>query len=237
VTTPATLGAGLPSSPRLLATSPFRRPWYAEVTRFPENRERYLRWKRILEVAFVLTVLPIIVPLLCLCCAAIVLDSPGSPVFTQHRTGTGGRRFRMIKLRTMVRDAEEQKSRLGDLNELTWPDFKIADDPRITRVGRFLRKTSLDELPQVFNVLHGSMSIVGPRPTSFSSSTYDSWQTARLDVCSGLTGLWQVEGRNGLDFDERVRLDIAYGRYCSLWLDLQIILRTVPCVFNARGAN
>jgi lipopolysaccharide/colanic/teichoic acid biosynthesis glycosyltransferase len=207
------------------------------VRRFPESEERYRRWKRILDVALVVAVLPFALPVLGLCCALIVADSPGPPVFTQLRTGTGGRRFRMYKLRTMVRDAEDQKSRLGSLNELSWPDFKIARDPRVTRVGRMLRKTSLDELPQLLNVLMGDMAIVGPRPTSFSSSTYASWHTARLDVQSGVTGLWQVEGRNDLDFDERVRLDIAYGRNCSLWLDLQIVLRTIPRVLSARGAN
>ena len=222
---------------RLLSSSPYERPWYAGIRRFPEGATSYRRWKRILDVAFVVAALPFILPVLGLCCLLIIADSPGSPVFTQLRTGAGGRRFRMYKLRTMVRDAEERKSQLGALNELSWPDFKIARDPRVTRVGRILRKTSLDELPQVLNILKGDMAIVGPRPTSFSSSTYSSWHTARLDVQSGLTGLWQIEGRNDLDFDERVRLDIAYGRYCSLWLDAQIVVRTIPRVLSARGAN
>ncbi len=234
---PAASEGGASPSARMLIASPVDRPWYASARRFPESVESYRRWKRILDVAMVITVLPLVLPVLGLCCVLILLDSPGSPVFTQMRTGTGGRRFRMYKLRTMVRDAEELKSRLGAMNELSWPDFKIARDPRVTRVGRMLRKTSLDELPQVFNVLAGDMALVGPRPTSFSSSTYASWQTARLDVQSGLTGLWQVEGRNDLDFDERVRLDIAYGRYCSLWLDAQIVVRTIPRVLSARGAN
>jgi lipopolysaccharide/colanic/teichoic acid biosynthesis glycosyltransferase len=143
----------------------------------------------------------------------------------------------MYKLRTMVRDAESRKKEYLALNELSYPDFKIARDPRITRVGYLLRKTSLDELPQIFNVLKGDMTLVGPRPTSFSSSTYSSWHTARLEPKSGVTGLWQVEGRNDLDFDDRVRLDIAYRRHQSLWLDLRILLLTLPRVLSGRGAN
>src|SRR3990172_8313755 len=108
---------------------------------------------------------------------------------------------------------------------MSYHDFKISNDPRITRVGRFLRKSSLDELPQIFNVLRGDMSLVGPRPTSFSASTYRLWQTARLDCQPGLTGLWQVSGRNELDFDDRLRLDIAYYRNQSLGLDLQVLFR------------
>jgi lipopolysaccharide/colanic/teichoic acid biosynthesis glycosyltransferase len=143
----------------------------------------------------------------------------------------------MYKLRTMVKNAEELKEKYMHLNLLTYPDFKIANDPRITRVGRFLRKTSLDELPQIFNVLRGDMTLVGPRPTSFKASTYSLWHTTRLELKPGLTGLWQVGGRNELDFDERVRLDIAYLRNQSLWLDLQIMFRTIGAVFSGRGAN
>jgi lipopolysaccharide/colanic/teichoic acid biosynthesis glycosyltransferase len=123
------------------------------------------------------------------------------------------------------------------LNQLPYPDFKIANDPRITRVGRFLRKTSLDELPQFLNVLHGAMSLVGPRPTSFRPETYRLWHTARLELKPGMTGLWQVSGRNELDFDDRVRLDIAYLRNRSFGLDLAILARTATCVINGRGAN
>jgi lipopolysaccharide/colanic/teichoic acid biosynthesis glycosyltransferase len=141
----------------------------------------------------------------------------------------------MFKLRTMVENAEELKSQCQALNQLKAPDFKIVDDPRITRVGRILRKTSLDELPQIFNVLRGDMTLVGPRPTSFSSTTYHSWHTARLELKSGITGLWQVLGRNDLEFDERVRLDIVYERSQSLWLDIQVIARTAGAVFNRQG--
>ena len=115
-------------------------------------------------------------------------------------------------------------------------DFKITNDPRVTRVGRILRKTSLDELPQIFNVIKGDMSLVGPRPTSFDVSTYKLWHTERLEVLPGLTGLWQVSGRSDLDFDERLRLDIAYIERQSLWLDIQILIRTVTVVFTQDGA-
>jgi lipopolysaccharide/colanic/teichoic acid biosynthesis glycosyltransferase len=143
----------------------------------------------------------------------------------------------MYKLRTMVRDAEQLKARYQHLNVLTYPDFKIVNDPRITRVGRFLRKTSIDELPQIFNVLKGNMTLVGPRPTSFEASTYRLWHTTRLNATPGITGLWQITGRNELDFDERLRLDIAYIRHRCLALDVVILARTVGAVLHGRGAN
>jgi lipopolysaccharide/colanic/teichoic acid biosynthesis glycosyltransferase len=223
--------------PDLLTSSPIERPWYErDHFRFASEAD-YPRMKRALDVGLCLGALPLLVPVLAICCLVIVLDSFAPPFFTQMRTGAGGRRFRMYKLRTMSPDAEARKQPLGRLNKLSWPDFKIVNDPRVTRVGHFLRKTSLDELPQIFNVLAGDMSLVGPRPTSFSSSTYSSWHTARLEVQPGLTGLWQVEGRNDLDFDDRVRLDIAYARHRSPGLDLQILLRTIPRVLSCRGAN
>jgi lipopolysaccharide/colanic/teichoic acid biosynthesis glycosyltransferase len=143
----------------------------------------------------------------------------------------------MYKLRTMVNNAEKMKAQYMHLNELSYPDFKITNDPRITLVGRFLRKTSLDELPQLFNVLKGEMSLVGPRPTSFSATSYSLWHTARLAVKPGLTGLWQVSGRSELDFDDRLRLDIAYMRNRCLSLDVEVLFRTFGSVLNGRGAN
>jgi lipopolysaccharide/colanic/teichoic acid biosynthesis glycosyltransferase len=136
----------------------------------------------------------------------------------------------------MVPNAEDLKRQLAHLNELQWPDFKITNDPRITRIGRFLRKTSLDELPQLFNVLKGEMSLVGPRPTSFSATTYSLWHTERLDVKPGLTGLWQIIGRGSIEFDDRLRLDIAYIKHRCLWLDIQILFHTVMAVLEQRGA-
>ena len=142
----------------------------------------------------------------------------------------------MHKFRTMVENAEELKKDLAHLNVLTLPDFKIIDDPRVTRVGKFLRKTSLDELPQIFNVLKGDMSLVGPRPTSFEASTYALWHTERLEVKPGITGLWQISGRSDIDFDERVRLDRKYIERQSFWFDLQILFGTFAAVLNRKGA-
>lgn len=198
---------------------------------------RYERAKRALDLGVCLAVLPCVVLVLACCALAIKLDSPGPVFFFQQRTGHGGRRFRMWKLRTMRRDAEQMKQQLMHLNVLSYPDFKIVDDPRVTRVGRVLRKTSLDELPQFFNVLSGEMSLVGPRPTSFAADTYRLWHTARLEVQPGITGLWQVSGRNELDFDDRLRLDITYIRRRSFLLDLHILWRTVGAVASRRGAN
>jgi lipopolysaccharide/colanic/teichoic acid biosynthesis glycosyltransferase len=196
----------------------------------------YLAAKRVLDVVICLLLLVVALPLLALCALAIVVDSPGPVVFTQRRTGRDGRRFAMLKLRTMVVDAEERKAALAHLNVLPPPDFKILDDPRITRVGRFLRATSLDELPQLFNVLRGDMSLVGPRPTSFSPDTYQLWHTHRLDVPPGITGLWQIEGRNVTTFDERLRLDVQYIRRRSLLFDLELLARTVLAVVRRSGA-
>lgn len=192
--------------------------------------------KRLLDVSICLLVLPLALPLMAACGALVWLDNPGRVVFAQWRTGQGGRRFRMYKFRTMLVNAEELKTQYTHLNELTWPDFKISDDPRVTRVGGLLRKTSLDELPQIFNVLKGDMSLVGPRPTSFSVNTYELWHTERLEVAPGITGLWQVSGRSDIDFDERLKLDIQYIEQQSTWVDICILVRTIVVVFSRRGA-
>jgi len=198
----------------------------------------YLVAKRVMDLFLVLITLPLWLPLNGIVALIIHFTSPGAPVmFKQLRTGKGGRRFYMYKFRTMVPDAEELKSQYAHLNELQWPDFKITNDPRITRVGRFLRRSSLDEIPQLFNVLKGEMSLVGPRPTSFGPETYQLWHTSRLDVMPGLTGLWQIMGRAQLEFDDRLRLDIAYMERASLWLDINILFRTVIVVFESRGAH
>ncbi|HSB00248.1 MAG TPA: sugar transferase [Anaerolineales bacterium] len=198
----------------------------------------YLLAKRIMDLFLVGITLPFWLPLNGIIALVIRLTSPGAPVvFTQLRTGKGGRRFYMYKFRTMVPNAEELKAKYAHLNELQWPDFKITNDPRITPVGKFLRKTSLDEIPQLFNVLKGEMSLVGPRPTSFGAETYKLWHTSRLDVMPGLTGLWQIVGRAQLEFDDRLRLDIAYIERASLWLDINILFRTVIAVFQSRGAH
>src|SRR5687768_163140 len=194
--------------------------------------------KRFMDLFLVLVTLPLWLPLNGIVALIIHFTSPGAPVmFKQLRTGKGGRRFYMYKFRTMVPDAEELKPKYAHLNELQWPDFKITNDPRITWVGKFLRKTSLDEIPQFFNILKGEMSLVGPRPTSFGPETYKLWHTHRLDVIPGLTGLWQIIGRAQLEFDDRLRLDIAYIERASIWLDINILARTVLAVFESRGAH
>lgn len=197
---------------------------------------RHLLAKRVFDLVASLALLPLLLPILILCAVAIRLDSPGPVVFRQLRTGRDGVRFPMLKFRTMVQNAEELKASLAHLNILPPPDFKIINDPRITRVGRLLRKTSFDELPQIFNVIRGDMSLVGPRPTSFAASTYELWQTERLDVTPGITGLWQVRGRNSMRFDERLRLDIDYVRHMSPALDLKILAQTVASVVGRAGA-
>jgi len=198
----------------------------------------YLSAKRVMDLFLVLLSLPFWLPVLGVIALIIKVTSPGAPVmFTQLRTGKGGQRFRMYKFRTMVPNAEELKSKYAHLNELQWPDFKITNDPRITSIGRFLRKTSLDELPQLFNVLRADMSLVGPRPTSFGAETYKLWHTERLDVAPGLTGLWQIIGRAQLEFDDRLRLDIAYIERRGLWLDINILFQTILAVVKGNGAH
>jgi lipopolysaccharide/colanic/teichoic acid biosynthesis glycosyltransferase len=215
--------------------------WWERIN--PEERlltgKAYHIAKRIMDISLVLVSSPFILPLLGLCALLIKIESWGGPVlFLQKRTGINGQQFKMFKFRTMRPNAEEMKKELAHLNELQWPDFKITDDPRITRIGRLLRKTSLDELPQLLNVLRGDMSLVGPRPTSFTADTYDLWHTERLDVLPGLTGLWQIIGRGSMEFDERVRLDIAYIERRSLWLDNQILFRTVVvALIQQKGAH
>ncbi|HET7473860.1 MAG TPA: sugar transferase [Candidatus Limnocylindrales bacterium] len=193
------------------------------------------RTKRAMDIAISLAVMPLLLPVLALCAIAIRLDSPGPILFRQQRTGMHGVRFGMYKFRTMVENAEELKASLAHLNIMPPPDFKIIDDPRITRVGKFLRKTSLDETPQIFNVLRGEMSLVGPRPTSFAASTYQLWHAERLEIAPGITGLWQVRGRNESTFDERLRLDVEYIGKRSVLYDLRIMLETVGSVLNRSG--
>jgi lipopolysaccharide/colanic/teichoic acid biosynthesis glycosyltransferase len=199
---------------------------------------QYLVAKRIFDLVIVIVSMPFWLPLIGILTLLITVTSPGAPaIFVQQRTGMGGRRFSLYKFRSMVPNAEKLKAKYAHLNELQWPDFKISNDPRITPLGRFLRKTSLDELPQLFNILLGDMSLVGPRPTSFGPETYKLWHTERLDVLPGLTGLWQVIGRASLEFDDRLRLDIVYIERRSLALDFSILIRTFTAVLEQRGAK
>jgi lipopolysaccharide/colanic/teichoic acid biosynthesis glycosyltransferase len=199
----------------------------------PRRDRLYVRFKRLLDVGVTLFSMPILAPLIGLCGLAIKLDSRGPVFFVQDRIGRDGRLFRMYKLRTMVANAEELKA--ATLDERTI-HFKTLDDPRITRVGRILRKTSMDELPQLFNVLRGDMSLVGPRPTSVYLATYEPWHTVRLEIRPGLTGIWQIHGRNQTTFDERVRMDANYVKNLSLAGDLKLLGQTVAVVLKGRGA-
>ena len=179
---------------------------------------------------------PFVLVLLALLALAVKLDSPGPVLIAIPRVGRAGRVFGLLKLRTMVADAEEQKQQLAHLNVLPWPDFKIPDDPRVTRVGRWLRKTSLDELPQLWNVLRGEMTLVGPRPCSVGMDKYRLWQTERLEVTPGVMGRWQAEGRNEADFATRCRMDISQLRSQSPVAAVVLAARTVRSVLTSRGS-
>ncbi len=215
-------------------------PWVKryEQQQSPVPDKIFLALKRLGDLTLVFVALPVVIPLLIIIAAIIKLDDPkGSVFFLQKRTGRYGERFRMYKFRTMVHNAEELKQKYAHLNELKWPDFKITNDPRVTRVGRILRKTSLDELPQLLNVLKNQMSLIGPRPTFFSTDRYKLWQTERLDIKPGITGLWQITGRGKVKFTERVYLDIFYVEYCSIMFDVEILIRTVSTVITQKGAH
>ncbi len=193
--------------------------------------------KRAIDIALVLLTLPITGPLAGALALAVRLSSPGPVIFAQQRVGKGGKHFTAYKFRTMVADAEARKAELQALNEKDGPIFKIRDDPRRTDVGRALRRTSLDELPQLINIFNGDMSLVGPRPaTPDEVARYSDWQRRRLEVMPGLTGLWQVQGRSDTSFDEMVRLDIYYAEHWTPQMDLRILLQTIPAVLSGRGA-
>ncbi|MCJ7618552.1 MAG: sugar transferase, partial [Desulfobacterales bacterium] len=165
-------------------------------------------------------------------------DSPGHILFRQERVGKNGRRFIMYKFRSMVADAEQLLEKVWHLNEMDGPAFKIKNDPRLTRIGRFLRKTSLDELPQLFNVFKGDISLVGPRPPIFKEvRQYRPWEKKRLSVKQGITCLWQVSGRNDIRFDEWMKLDLMYIDKWSFALDLKILIKTIPAILSRRGAR
>jgi lipopolysaccharide/colanic/teichoic acid biosynthesis glycosyltransferase len=235
-----TLRSTFLAEPFVVVVPPAERQWWEHFT--PEKRmikgRSYLLAKRAMDWTIAILALPVVLPIMALCALLIKIESPGGPVvFKQLRTGKGGKRFSMYKFRTMVPNAEELKEQLAHLNVLQWPDFKIPDDPRITRIGKFMRKTSLDELPQIFNILRGEMSFVGPRPTSFSPTTYALWHTERLDITPGLTGLWQIQGRGEMEFDDRVRLDVAYIERRCLLLDVIILFKTAFAVLERRGAH
>ena len=207
-------------------------------SRYEDGGTKYLV-KRLMDIAGGIVGLLITAILTVFIAPAILMDSPGPVFFSQIRVGKNGRRFRIYKFRSMYRDAEERKKELEAQNEMSGPMFKIGNDPRITRVGAFLRRTSLDEFPQFFNVLRGDMSLVGTRPpTEEEFEQYDEYYRRRISMKPGLTGLWQVSGRSEIEkFDDVVKMDLKYIDNWSLQLDVKILLQTVQAVLGGRGAR
>ncbi|MDR1001012.1 MAG: sugar transferase [Clostridiales bacterium] len=201
------------------------------------NKRAYEVTKRLFDIIFSLTVLLFFLPILALIAAAVVIDDFGNPFFIQKRVGKNGAIFRIIKFRSMYKNAEKQRYILEDSNLIKdGPIFKMKNDPRATRLGRLLRKTSLDELPQLINILMGDMSVVGPRPLIPSEQPQCGPEAKRLGVIPGLTGLWQVNGRNDTTYCEMMELDLKYIREKSFSLDLRIIWRTAGAVLRSKGA-
>jgi len=193
--------------------------------------------KRGVDIVLGAVMLVISLPVIALAAFVVTLESPGPAIFSQLRAGYDGKPFKVYKLRSMRKDADKERDQLQDLNEKDGPMFKIKADPRLTKVGRVLRKLSIDELPQFWNVLLGDMSIVGPRPALLSEvAAYDDWHRERLRVKPGMTGLWQISGRSELSFDEMVLLDVYYIENWSPALDIKIMLRTFPYVLSGHGA-
>jgi exopolysaccharide biosynthesis polyprenyl glycosylphosphotransferase len=193
--------------------------------------------KRTFDLVGATLLLIVLSPVMTLAALAIKLTSRGPVLYRSMRPGIGGNPFACLKFRTMVQGAEHLQDDLESRNEVGGALFKIRQDPRVTRVGRFLRRWSLDELPQLFNVMRGEMSLVGPRPLPQRDyARLDDWHRKRYLVLPGMTGLWQVSGRSELDFDELVRLDFLYLERWSVFLDLTIMLKTIPAVFRTRGA-
>jgi exopolysaccharide biosynthesis polyprenyl glycosylphosphotransferase len=193
--------------------------------------------KRLVDLTLTALALPFLLPLCAVTAVAIKLDSPGPVFFRQPRMGRRGKVFRIYKFRTMVADAEGRRNELLHLNQVTGPLFKLKADPRVTRIGGFLRRTSLDELPQLINVLKGEMSLVGPRPfVTYEADEIRGWARRRVDLTPGITGAWQVMGRNDMPFDEMVKLDYLYVTNWSLGWDLKLLLQTIPSVLKRQGA-
>ena len=216
---------------------------YQWVKKFDPNKrwfvgKSYLMMKRIVDLTIIFFLSPFWIPVMLFIIFFIFISSPGAPIiYTNKRAGRGGKSFLFYKFRTMVPNADALKEKYMHLNELEWPDFKITNDPRVTSIGRLLRKTSLDELPQLFNIIKGEMSLVGPRPTDFGPDAYSLWQTERLDIPPGVTGLWQVTARGSVNMDERTRMDIAYIEHACISLDIYLIVLTVWTMFKPRGVT
>ena len=192
-----------------------------------ENRKMYDFVKRLMDIVCSLSGLIILLPVFIVVSVLIKIDSAGPVLFKQNRVGKNGKVIKMYKFRSMVKNAEDIKYKLMDQNEMDGPMFKIKCDPRITRVGRFIRKTSIDELPQLINILKGEMSLVGPRPSLLDEvEKFEPWMKERLTVKPGLTCIWQVNGRNDIKFNEWMQMDIKYVRERCILLDIKLIIKT-----------
>jgi exopolysaccharide biosynthesis polyprenyl glycosylphosphotransferase len=210
----------------------------AALPHTPAESGPYLRFgKRVIDLAGALVALVVLSPLMLLVTLLVKLESRGPVLYRSSRIGKNGRSFTFLKFRSMVDGADRHRKQLTHLNEVDGPVFKISRDPRVTRVGRLLRITSIDEIPQFLNVLRGDMSLVGPRPPIPEEvEQYEPWQLRRLDVKPGITCLWQISGRSTLSFREWMRLDLEYIKHRSFWLDMRILLRTIPAVLSREGA-
>lgn len=193
--------------------------------------------KRALDVIASFLGLVILSPILLIVAILIKLESKGPAIFAQSRIGLNGKEFKMYKFRSMVQNAEELKEKLAKQNEMSGPMFKMKNDPRVTKVGKFIRKTSIDELPQLLNILKGDMTLVGPRPSlPREVEKFESWMLKRLEVKPGLTCYWQVSGRNNIDFYEWMKLDLKYVNDMGFWLDIKLIFKTVAVLFGDKNA-
>lgn len=194
--------------------------------------------KRLIDIICSFVGILVLSPLFIIIAIIIKFTSKGPVFFSQKRVGKHGREFDMYKFRSMVVNAEELKEKLAAQNEMSGPMFKMKDDPRVTKVGKFIRKTSLDELPQLWNVLKGDMSLVGPRPSLPKEvAQFDKWMHRRLEVKPGLTCYWQVSGRNNIDFEDWMKLDIRYVEEKNLWIDIKLICKTVFVLFGDKNAH
>jgi exopolysaccharide biosynthesis polyprenyl glycosylphosphotransferase len=198
----------------------------------------YTLVKRIIDFFGALFGVVLFSPIMIIIAVAIKIDSEGPIIFSQERVGQNGKIFKMYKFRSMVANAESLLDKLKDKNEMSGPMFKIKDDPRITKVGKFIRKTSIDELPQFFNVLFGNMSLVGPRPNLPKEvEKFTAYQKQKLYIKPGLTCYWQVMGRNNIDFEDWIKLDIKYMRERNVWIDLKLIYKTIFLLFGDDNAR
>ncbi len=203
-----------------------------------EKRRMYELFKRGIDIVGSLCGLVLLSPILLIIMVLIKLESKGPVIFSQERVGRYGKKFKMYKFRSMVINAEELKAKLAAQNEMSGPMFKMKDDPRVTKVGKCIRKTSLDEIPQLVNVLKGDMSLVGPRPSLPKEvMQFEGWMHRRHDVKPGLTCYWQVSGRNNIDFEDWMKLDIRYVEERSFWGDIKLIFKTVFVLFGDKNAH